>query len=139
MCFLGVFFWPHMNRKDCFCLLRSLTLGFIWKDWILCFQQIFLGAMLCLYHLFQLWYEHHSQEIYSLVTGSLLGDKYAEPNGNKTFFYFHDSYKNIKYLINLHRFLVEKVSIMRKNLAFKKWLTIKKKLILVCVLKLMVL
>jgi ubiquinol-cytochrome c reductase cytochrome b subunit len=48
----------------------------------------------------------HSQEIYSLFTGSLLGDGYAERHGEGTRIHFHYSHKNMEYLKSLHQRLL---------------------------------
>lgn len=45
----------------------------------------------------------HSQKIYSLLTGSLLGDGYAERHGFGTRFQLHYSEKNREYLNFLHK------------------------------------
>ena len=42
------------------------------------------------------------EEIYSILTGSLLGDGYAERHGLGTRFHFHYSHRNAEYLFSLH-------------------------------------
>ena len=44
----------------------------------------------------------HKKEIYSILTGSLLGDGYAERHGLGTRFHFHYSHRNAEYLFSLH-------------------------------------
>jgi ubiquinol-cytochrome c reductase cytochrome b subunit len=48
----------------------------------------------------------HPNEVYSFLTGSLLGDGYAERHGDGTRFHFHYSHKNMEYLVSLQQCLV---------------------------------
>lgn len=45
----------------------------------------------------------HKEEIYSFLTGSILGDGYGEKHGLGVRFHFHYSHRNIEYLIALHK------------------------------------
>lgn len=49
----------------------------------------------------------HKEEIYSMLTGSILGDGYAERHGFGTRFHLHYSYKNVEYLNFLHKKFIE--------------------------------
>lgn len=49
----------------------------------------------------------HSKDLYSLLTGSLLGNGYAERHGDGTRFQFHCSHQNVDSLVNLQKRLVE--------------------------------
>lgn len=64
----------------------------------------------------------HKKEIMSLLTGSMLGDGYAEMHGLGVRFHLHYSHKNVEYLFFLHKKLTENGYCNPKKPSLKKCL-----------------
>lgn len=49
----------------------------------------------------------HKKEIYSVLTGSMLGDGYGEMHGRGARFHLHYSHKNVEYVMFLHKIFTD--------------------------------